>query len=279
MKPHQAANVAAGARLRGYKFDRYKTKTKDKDKALVAQVSVAVADVAATRKAFARDTNIVDGVLLARELVNEPPLGQATWLELRDRLAAIVRSGCAHTIVWGPARYQGTWELAETPPLADKNSIAAVHYYAPMAFTHQCENWDRSPIGRLKNLPFPATRDTPAVTALVAGLRSAGDEAALAALEDAFGHPWTEARIAADFAGVAEWSRGNDCPVILDEFGALGFCSDVASRANWNRAVRNAAEANGIGWTYWELDNGFGFIRDRRSTERFDRSMIDALLG
>jgi endoglucanase len=213
------------------------------------------------------------------ELVNEPPLGQATWLELRDRLAAIVRSGCAHTIVWGPARYQGTWELAETPPLADKNSIAAVHYYAPMAFTHQCENWDRSPIGRLKNLPFPATRDTPAVTALVAGLRSAGDEAALAALEDAFGHPWTEARIAADFAGVAEWSRGNDCPVILDEFGALGFCSDVASRANWTRAVRKAAEANGVGWTYWELDNGFGFIRDRRSTEGFDRSMIDALLG
>ena len=73
MKPHQAANVAAGARLRGYKFDRYKTKTKDKDKALVAQVSVAVADVAATRKAFTRDANIVDGVLLARELVNEPP--------------------------------------------------------------------------------------------------------------------------------------------------------------------------------------------------------------
>ena len=73
MKPHQAASIAAGARLRGYKFDRYKTKTKDKDKALAAQVSVAVADVAAARKAFTRDANIVDGVLLARELVNEPP--------------------------------------------------------------------------------------------------------------------------------------------------------------------------------------------------------------
>jgi endoglucanase len=213
------------------------------------------------------------------ELMNEPPLGQATWLELRDRLAAIVRSRCAHTIVWGPARYQGIWELAETKPLADRNSIAAIHYYAPMAFTHQCENWDRSPIGRLKNLPFPATRDAPAVARLAAGLRAAGDEAALAALEDAFKHPWTAAQIAADFAGVVEWSRKNDCPVILDEFGALGFCSDAASRANWIRAVRRAAEANDIGWVYWELDYGFGFIRSRRSTDGFDRSMIDALLG
>jgi endoglucanase len=67
--------------------------------------------------------------------------------------------------------------------------------------------------------------------------------------------------------------------VILDEFGALGFCSDAASRANWTRAVRHAAEANGIGWVYWELDYGFGFIRDRQSTQGFDPSMVEALLG
>jgi endoglucanase len=213
------------------------------------------------------------------ELMNEPPLEQATWLELRDRLAAIVRSGCAHTIIWGPARYQGIWELAGTTPLPDRNSIAAIHYYTPMAFTHQCENWDSSPIGRLKDLPFPATRDAPAVARLAAELRTAGDKPALAALEDAFQHPWTAAHIAADFAGVQEWSRENDCPVILDEFGALGFCSDMSSRANWIRAVRQAAEANGIGWVYWELDYGFGFIRSRRSTEGFDHPVIEALLG
>jgi endoglucanase len=213
------------------------------------------------------------------ELLNEPPLEQAVWLDLRERLAQIVRSRCAHTIVWGPARYQGIWELAETPPLTDRNSIAAVHYYAPMAFTHQCENWDSSPVGRLKNLPFPATRDTPAVTRLFSELKDAGDERALAALEDAFEHPWTAAQIASDFAGVAEWSRKNDCPVVLDEFGALGFCSDAASRAGWIRAVRQAAEADGIGWAYWELDYGFGFIRNRQSTEGFDRPVIEALLG
>ncbi len=74
MKPEQAAAVASGMRLRAYKFDRYKTKKKDgEDATLRADVSVAVGDVAAARKAFAPDAHIVDGVIMARELVNEPP--------------------------------------------------------------------------------------------------------------------------------------------------------------------------------------------------------------
>ncbi len=74
MKPGQAAAVASGARLRAYKFDRYKTKKKDgEDAALRADISLAVGDVAAARKAFAPDSHIVDGVITARDLVNEPP--------------------------------------------------------------------------------------------------------------------------------------------------------------------------------------------------------------
>jgi leucyl aminopeptidase len=73
MAPGQAAAVATGIRLRAYKFTRYKTKKKDENGALRAQVSVAVGDVAATRKAFAPSAHVVDGVLMARELVNEPP--------------------------------------------------------------------------------------------------------------------------------------------------------------------------------------------------------------
>jgi leucyl aminopeptidase len=74
MKPDQAAAVASGVRLRAYKFDRYKTKKKDgEDAAVRAEVSLAVGDVAAARKAFAPRAHIVDGVIMARELVNEPP--------------------------------------------------------------------------------------------------------------------------------------------------------------------------------------------------------------
>jgi leucyl aminopeptidase len=74
MKPYQSAAIASGLRLRAYKFDRYKTKKKDgEDAALRADISLAVADVAAARKAFVPSAHIVDGVIVARELVNEPP--------------------------------------------------------------------------------------------------------------------------------------------------------------------------------------------------------------
>ncbi len=74
MKPSEAAGVASGIRLRAYKFDRYKTRKKDGDETPVkCDVSIAVGDAGAARKAFAPAGHVVDGVILARELVNEPP--------------------------------------------------------------------------------------------------------------------------------------------------------------------------------------------------------------
>ncbi len=76
LTPAQAASVASGIRLRGYKFDRAtRPKKKDGEEGRIAraEVRLAVGDVAATRKAFAPDAHIVDGVIMARELVNEPP--------------------------------------------------------------------------------------------------------------------------------------------------------------------------------------------------------------
>jgi len=214
------------------------------------------------------------------ELLNEPPMTQAAWLTLRDRLAEIVSAKCPlHTLVWGPARFQGIWEINSAPPLATDRQIAAVHYYSPMAFTHQCENWDKSPLARIANLPFPATRDTPSVRALVAKLRAGGDEEAAHLVEQELSAPWTAEGIASDFSGLAQWSTAHHCPIILDEFGVLDFCVDSNSRTAWVRAVREAVEANHMGWAYWELDQGFGFIHSRLSTDGFDYAMIHALLG
>ncbi len=73
MKPEQAADLAQGARLRAYAFDRYKTKSKDDEKFPAARnLTVAVGDVAATRKAYEPRSAISGGVLIARDLVNEP---------------------------------------------------------------------------------------------------------------------------------------------------------------------------------------------------------------
>lgn len=74
MTSAQAASIASGLRMRAYKFTRYKTKKKDgDDTTLRAEVSIAVSEPNAARKAFAPESHIVDGVIIARELVNEPP--------------------------------------------------------------------------------------------------------------------------------------------------------------------------------------------------------------
>jgi leucyl aminopeptidase len=74
VKPDAAADMALGATLRGYAFDRYKTKRKEGDEGpSKARLTLAVADVAGARRAWSSRQAVADGVLLARDLVNEPP--------------------------------------------------------------------------------------------------------------------------------------------------------------------------------------------------------------
>jgi leucyl aminopeptidase len=73
MTAEQAADVAQGVRLRAYEFDRYKTKRKDDDRRPASvTMTIAVGDVAAARKAYEGRAGIAKGVLIARDLVNEP---------------------------------------------------------------------------------------------------------------------------------------------------------------------------------------------------------------
>lgn len=69
-----AASLAAGILLRSYSFDKYKTR-KDKDDAepkKPVKVTIHTAAPAAAKKAFTDAEAVIDGVLLARDLVNEP---------------------------------------------------------------------------------------------------------------------------------------------------------------------------------------------------------------
>ncbi len=73
MKPDHAADVALGARLRVYSFDQYKTKQSDDEpKPGSAHVTIGVSEPGATRKAWADREALAEGVVLARDLVNEP---------------------------------------------------------------------------------------------------------------------------------------------------------------------------------------------------------------
>lgn len=57
---------------------------------------------------------------------------------------------------------------------------------------------------------------------------------------------------------VLAWAEAHGgLPVLLGEFGAYGT-ADMDSRVRWTRTVREAAEAHGFGWAYWEFGAGFG---------------------
>jgi leucyl aminopeptidase len=73
MKPDQAADFALGLGLRAYAFERYKTKRKeDEEKRGKLRLTLGVADVPTSRKAWGRREALCGGVVLARDLVNEP---------------------------------------------------------------------------------------------------------------------------------------------------------------------------------------------------------------
>lgn len=70
--PMFAAHAALGACLKGYRFDLYRTKQKAEDKPTLKTVTVAVADPAAAKTAWAPLDVVAEGVSFARDLISEP---------------------------------------------------------------------------------------------------------------------------------------------------------------------------------------------------------------
>ena len=91
-----AAALALGAYLRSYTFEKYITKKSDNDdepeKDKLATLVVHCADAKKAEKAFARHKAVGDGVMLARDLVNEPAntLGP---VEFADKAKALEELG------------------------------------------------------------------------------------------------------------------------------------------------------------------------------------------
>src|SRR6185312_15294592 len=67
-----AANVAYGAKLRAYRFDRYRTKEKPEQKPSLERLALLSAGNGAAKRAYQRLEKIAEGVYLTRDLVSEP---------------------------------------------------------------------------------------------------------------------------------------------------------------------------------------------------------------
>lgn len=162
------------------------------------------------------------------ELLNEPhgKLDAAAWNALSAKvLAEVRRTNPTRTVIIGPTGWNGMGQLPTlTLPADDRNIIVTYHYYEPFRFTHQGASW-AGENARLHGIPFTAA---------------------------------DEARVKGDIARAAEWSRANDRPLLLGEFGAYDKSgTPVADRARYTATVRAAAEANHMPWAYWQFDSDF----------------------
>jgi leucyl aminopeptidase len=68
-----AALIAFGARLRSYRFDKYRTKLKPEQKSALRSLTILTSDAGKARAAYAKLDKVADGVFFTRDLVSEPP--------------------------------------------------------------------------------------------------------------------------------------------------------------------------------------------------------------
>ena len=87
-----AIDFALGVQLRAYAFTQYKTKKKDDDEAAPTALTLHLADYAEAKRSAKARGGLADGVILARDLVNEPP-NVLTPVEFARRAAALAKLG------------------------------------------------------------------------------------------------------------------------------------------------------------------------------------------
>jgi leucyl aminopeptidase len=87
-----AAHIALGARLRNYRFDKYKTKDKPEQKNSLAEMTICVAGPAEARRAYDKISPAIDAVFFTRDLVSEPA-NELYPVEFAKRAKALTKLG------------------------------------------------------------------------------------------------------------------------------------------------------------------------------------------
>jgi endoglucanase len=179
------------------------------------------------------------------ELYNEPHgrLTSPQWNDLAARALNVVRkSNPTRIVVIGPTNWNTADALSSLRLPNDANLIVTVHNYEPFTFTHQGAEWVQ-----------------PVLPTGVSCCDTGQQAAAIAPL-----------------ATAKTWSDATRYPIFLGEFGAYDK-ADMCSRVQFTRLVRDAAEARGIRWSYWELASNFGVYDPVAHMWR--APLKDALLG
>jgi endoglucanase len=162
------------------------------------------------------------------EILNEPNarLTPEIWNDYLKEPLALIRAGhLKRTVIVGPSFWNGIDYLhLLTLPGHDRHIIVTVHYYHPMAFTHQGAAWSTENKDKI-------------------GVAWLGTEAEKQAIQR-------------DFARVQAWALEHQRPILLGEFGAYEK-GDMESRVRYTHFVAREAERLGWSWSYWQFDSDF----------------------
>ncbi len=96
----QVAEVALGAVLRSYRFDRYRTKEKPEDKPKLSKLTMLTSEVPKAKAAWEPLDATAKGVFITRDLVSEPP-NVLDPAEMADRCLKLTELGLK-VEVFGP---------------------------------------------------------------------------------------------------------------------------------------------------------------------------------
>lgn len=184
------------------------------------------------------------GPALMFEIYNEPhgrlePL----WNDLLSRALRVIRQrNPQRVVVVGPTEWNSANALPRLVLPPDRYVALTVHHYEPFNFTHQGAAWvsPKKPVG--------------------VGCCSAAQQSLMLGLLD---------------LATADAQR-RQRPMLVGEFGAYSQ-APLAARVAYLRFMRQAMEARGLPWMYWELASGFGVYDP--AAQRMRPELFEALYG
>jgi endoglucanase len=207
------------------------------------------------------------------EVLNEPEVGAYRWAGIQQSVLEVIRRAAPqHTIIVTCGEFSNPEDLVRMPEVADNNYIVNFHYYSPHIFTHQGASWGEAYWITLRQVPFPGTPDL--VAAAVA--KQSNEWARWRLSEFGLDH-WDADRIASEIGFLAAWGKARHVPLTCNEFGVYRNYSNPDDRMRWLTAVRTSLEKNGIGWTMWDYQGGFGVVYKKDGVTTEDEAVLKAL--
>jgi Cellulase (glycosyl hydrolase family 5) len=244
-----------------------------------------------------------DPARIAFEPLNEPPqrCGAADWTILQAELLRTARRA-AQSLTMVATGACGSMiaglEALDPRSVGDSNTIYTFHFYEPYLFSHQGAPWMTSePMYRYLNaVPWPSAAGSRERTLVATEARLAADlttplaeKRAIAATIKRVLDEYFDARPDRRFierycARVTAWADRHAIErrhVLLGEFGALRTDERYAGASAPDRAryigdVREACEAAGMPWAFWNFLDGMGLTTDD-AARQFDPAITAAL--